>query len=63
MVRQIVNRCHVGSDFLAVCREVRRAMNPAARRDPALRESRRCLWSQAIRFHGENRELCAAFRL
>jgi len=56
MIRQIVDRLHVGTSNLDVCRHVRSRMQSKVRRGLRCREFRKWAYRQALKRHRENQD-------
>ena len=63
MIRLLVDRLWVWSKDRRVIREIWDALTPAARRDPARRETRRAYYREALEIHHENQRLVREFNL
>ena len=57
MVRMVVDRLHVSSTPLQVCRALYFALAPASRADPSLREARRDAYREAVMVHQQNQDV------
>jgi hypothetical protein len=63
MIRQIVDRCHIGDSDLAVIRYLISRMTRGYRTWKSLdRNRRRCLMREAVRIHHENQDLYKQYR-